>query len=562
MSTRTFDRNAALHSLRTDRFDVVVIGGGITGAGVVLDAASRGLRAALIERDDFASGTSSKSSKLVHGGIRYLQQGEVGLVYEALHERRRLLDNAPHLVEVLPFLIPLMTKGGLIPKKLSRTLGAAMWAYDVTGGWRIGKFHKRISTDEAIAHMPHLDPEKIGGAYLYYDATADDARLVVTVLRTAALQYGATIANRVSAVGFEKTDDGKAVGVIVDVGDGSGPFVVQAQAIVNATGVWADDVRSLDEHKHPRSIRPAKGVHITVPFDKVGNDIAGVIPVPSDRRSVFVVPWGESTYIGTTDTDYTGPVDDPVCTDEDRDYLLAALNYWSTLTLTADDVTGSWAGLRPLVAAADSGRTADLSRRHRVAPSDAGIVTVTGGKLTTYRRMAQDTVDLVVKEILDAPTRERTQKCQTKRLRLRGGDGLGTVSAAAAAVGITDPSIVASLTRRYGSEAKAVLLLVRDRPELAEPLVPGLPYLKAEAIFAVRHEMATTLDDVLSRRTRALLHVRDESERSARSVAALIAPELGWGADEIAAQVADFEARCARERVALAHRAPAPEVIR
>lgn len=551
MSTRTFDRAAALDSLRDDTFDLVVIGGGITGAGVVLDAASRGLRAALIERDDFASGTSSKSSKLVHGGIRYLQQGEVGLVYEALHERRRLLDNAPHLVEVLPFLIPLMTKGGLIPKKLSRTLGAAMWAYDVTGGWRIGKFHKRISTDEALVHMPHLNPDKIGGAYLYYDATADDARLVLTVLRTAALQFGATIANRVRAVGFEKDADGRAVGVEVDAGDGTGTFVIRTQAVVNATGVWADDVRSLDEHEHPRSIRPAKGVHVTVPFAKVGNDIAGVIPVPSDRRSVFVVPWGESTYIGTTDTDYSGPVDDPVCTEEDRDYLLAALNHWSTITLTPGDVTGSWAGLRPLVAEASSGRTADLSRRHRVVPSDANVVTVTGGKLTTYRRMAQDTVDLVVKKVVDAPTRERTRKCQTKRLRLRGADGRGAVASAARAIGIVDPAVVDSLTRRYGSEAKAVLSLVRARPDLGDPLVSGLPYLRAEAIFAVRHEMATTLDDVLSRRTRSLLHVRDESERAARSVAELIAPELGWSATEVDAQVAAYAARCERERDAL-----------
>ncbi len=283
-----FDRAAGLERLADGPFDVLVVGGGITGVGVALDAASRGLRTALVERDDFASGTSSKSSKLVHGGLRYLQQGEVRLVYQALRERQVLRRTAPHLVKVLPFLIPIFTKDGLISRRLARAMGSAMWMYDFTGGLRIGKLHKRLKTDEAMAHMPTLRRDRLAGAYLYYDAQADDARLVLTVARTAALDHGATLVNRVSLTGITKDDDGRVTGATVEA-DGR-TIAVTAHTIVNATGVWSDDVRALDEGTHPDSIRPAKGVHITVPWDLVQNDIAAVIPVPKDKRSVFVVP--------------------------------------------------------------------------------------------------------------------------------------------------------------------------------------------------------------------------------------------------------------------------------
>ncbi|HEY4376114.1 MAG TPA: glycerol-3-phosphate dehydrogenase/oxidase, partial [Acidimicrobiales bacterium] len=362
-----FVRADSLRRLADDPFDVLVVGGGITGAGVALDAASRGLRTALVERGDFASGTSSKSSKLVHGGLRYLQQGEVQLVYQALHERQRLRHNAPHLVKVLPFLLPVLTgAGSVIPRKLSRTLGTAMWAYDLTGGARIGKLHQRISAEEALAHMPTLPVERLAASYLYYDAQADDARLTLTVARTAAIDFGAVVANGVSLAGIEKDAAGRVIGARVRA-DGH-EIMVACKAIVNATGVWADDVRALDEAVHPDSIRPAKGIHITVPWSTVRNDIAAVIPVPRDKRSIFVVPWGDRTYIGTTDTDYDGPVDDPQCTREDVDYLLGAMKFTG---ITAADVTGTWAGLRPLVKSAASGRTADLSRKHRVHASDS-----------------------------------------------------------------------------------------------------------------------------------------------------------------------------------------------
>ncbi|NLA36677.1 MAG: FAD-dependent oxidoreductase, partial [Actinobacteria bacterium] len=258
-----FQRSQSIAHLRSETFDLVVIGGGITGAGVALDAASRGLSVALVERDDFSSGTSSKSSKLAHGGLRYLQQGDVQLVYEALAERHTMLKNAPHLVRLLPFLIPMVGKGGVIPAKVSRLLGSVMWGYDLTGGFRIGKFHKRLTKAEALAHMPTLPSEHLVSAYLYYDATVDDARLVVNVLRTASLHYGATIANRVAVTGLRHNTLGHVDGVHVSA-DGE-EFTIAARSVVNAAGVWSDEVRQLDEGRDPDSMRPAKGVHITVP---------------------------------------------------------------------------------------------------------------------------------------------------------------------------------------------------------------------------------------------------------------------------------------------------------
>jgi glycerol-3-phosphate dehydrogenase len=532
----SFERAASLRRLGAERFDVLVVGGGITGAGVALDAASRGLRTALVERDDFASGTSSKSSKLVHGGLRYLQQREVRLVYEALYERQRALENAPHLVRILPFLVPLMTRGGVIDRRLARLLGSALWAYDLSGGVRIGKRHHRIDVDTALAHMPSLARDRLSGAYVYYDAQADDARLTLTIARTAAEQ-GAVIANHTAVRGFVKEGD-RVVGARVEA-DGE-ELEVRARVVVNAAGVWADDVRALDEGRHPSSIRPAKGVHISLPWDKVRNDIAAIVPVPNDKRMVFVVPWGDTTYVGTTDTDYDGPLDDPPCTPDDVDYLLSALNGITEEKLTADDVVGTWAGLRPLQRRGRSTRTADLSRRHWVHVADSGVVTVTGGKLTTYRLMAADAVDAATETLGGEWPRSRT-----KHLRLFGGEGIAPPEAA------LEPSTHEHLTGRYGTEAETVRALTVDRPDLADPLVPGLPYLRAEATYAVRHEMARTLDDVLSRRTRARLLARDASGDAAASVAELVAPDLGWSDAERDAEVRAYRAAIDAERTQL-----------
>ncbi len=543
MPLGTFDRNDNITQLGVGTYDVLVIGGGITGAGVALDAAARGLRTALVERDDLASGTSSKSSKLVHGGLRYLQNGDVRLVYEALHERQRLLRNAPHLVKVLPFLIPVFTgKGGIIPKQVARALGSAMWMYDLTGGLRIGKVHRRLKGDAARAHMPTL-ADRLAWAYLYYDAQTDDARLTLTIARTAALDFGATVVNHATVTGLHKQGD-RVTGASVDTGGSQ--VDVHARVVINATGVWADDLRALDEGTHPNSIRPAKGIHITVPWHKVRNDIAAVVPVPKDRRSVFVVPWpgddgtvggpGSVTYIGTTDTDYEGDVDDPQCTADDVAYLLDAINSSVSEPLDDSDVIGTWAGLRPLVNDAGSGRTADMSRRHRVSTSDGGMVTVTGGKLTTYREMAQDAVDAALRAVGDALP-GRASRSRTRKLRLRGADGWEQVR---------DTDL--HLAERYGGEAGVLAAMVAADPALGEPLVPGLPYRRVEALYAVRYEMATTLDDVLSRRTRARLRNRDATAAAAADVAALVADELGWSEAEQAAQVAAYRDAAERER--------------
>ena len=552
-----FDRTAALARLRREPFDVLIIGGGITGAGVALDAASRGLRTALVERDDFASGTSSKSSKLVHGGLRYLQQKEYRLVYENLAERQRLLDNAPHLVRPLPFLIPIFGREGVLNKTVAKAYSTALWLYDVTGGIRIGKRHKRIAPDQALAHLPTLRSDMLAAAFLYYDAQADDARLTLTLARTAALEHGAVIANYCPVASLlRETSDGRVTGA--RLADGT---EIHAAVVVNATGVWADEVRAMDEGKDPDSIRPAKGIHITIPMDRLPCDIAAVVPVPSDRRSIFVVPWGDRVYLGTTDTDYDGPLEDPACTAEDIDYILDAINRFVSRPIRTSDVLGTWAGLRPLVKNEASVRTADLSRRHKVLVSDSGVVTITGGKLTTYRKMAQDTVDEVGRAL-----GRRIGRSATKSLRLRGAVGHADLLAPEAAVRLgIDRAVLDHLVSRYGSEARAIVDMITADHDLARPLVPTLPYVRAEAVFAVRHEMATTVDDVLSRRTRALLLARDAAAAAAHEVAALIAPELGWTPEEARANADAFAARASAERSAaglpstkLPEAAPAP----
>jgi glycerol-3-phosphate dehydrogenase len=427
-----------------------------------------------------------------------------------------------------------------------------MWMYDLTGGWRIGKFHRRLRKAAAFEHLPTMPVERLASAYLYYDAAVDDARLVLTVAKTAAA-HGAAVANgcRVVELMHRSGDAAGLVNGAVVEADGR-RFEINASVVVNAAGVWADDVRSLDEDEHPDSIRPAKGVHITVPWEKVRNDIAVVIPVPKDRRSLFVVPWGRNgdgtfrhTYVGTTDTEYDGPLDNPECTKDDIDYVLRALNASVTTGVTADDVTATWAGLRPLVKRGTSARTADLSRRHLVVRSPRGVITVTGGKLTTYREMAEDAVD----EVLDALGRRA--RCHTKKLRLLGADGYSENGTAALGSHLDD---------RYGALRTEIDQLVAERPSLGEVITAGLPYLKAEVVHATRDEMARSVDDVLSRRTRSRLLDRELAVAAAPEVGRLMAEDLGWNDAETERQVADFVSSCRREEEA-GHRAATVEPV-
>lgn len=553
-----FTRDAMLDRLRHETFDLVVIGGGITGAWVALDAAARGLRTALVERDDLASGTSSKSSKLVHGGLRYLQNGDVRLVYEALHERRRLMRAAPHLVDVMPFMIPVLTRDGLFPKKVAKALGSALWMYDLTGGWRIGRLHKRLDARRAHGHLPTMPAERLAGGYLYFDAAADDARLTLTVARTAA-EHGAVIVTRCPVVGLlpdEGAPNAPVDGVVVAPDDER--IEVRAAAVVNATGVWADDVARLEDPARPVSIRPAKGVHVTVPWELVRNDIAVVVPVRQDKRSLFVIPWGDNgdgtfryAYVGTTDTDHDGSLDDPQCDASDLDYVLRALNDAiaagpDSRPITSDDVTAVWAGLRPLLTSASSTATADLSRNHRVSVGPRGVVDIAGGKLTTGRLMAEHTIDTVEQQL--GRRRRRLRRSPTRRLRLHGA----TRDLA------ENGTLLGHLTRRHGTDAAAVLALVEADPTLGEPLVAGLPFLRAEAVHAVRHEMAMTLIDVLTRRTRCHLEDRAATEVAAPAVVDLLAPELGWDEAETARQLDAYRRLCATERAAAVVAAGSP----
>ncbi|MFM8856676.1 MAG: FAD-dependent oxidoreductase [Actinomycetota bacterium] len=575
-SSRPFDRGQMRTRLSSDVFDVLVIGGGITGLGAAVDAASRGLSTALVERHDFASGTSSKSSKLVHGGLRYLQQGDVRLVYEALHERRRLRRNARYLVEILPFMIPILTRDGLISRRIARALGSALWMYDITGGLLIGRIHRRLRKAKASAHLPSMDSGRLASAYVYYDARADDARLCIALARTAS-DHGATLLNYAEVVSISRPNlpvgDSHDIDThiyVTLVRDEFGTFEVRSRTIVNAAGVWVDEVLSKVHATGPVShesvsasgpastfgtIRPAKGVHITIPWDKVRNDIAVVIPVPKDRRSLFLVPWGPRadgtfthTYVGTTDTDYSGSRNDPQCTRNDIDYVVRALNHSLTTGITHNDIVGTWAGLRPLVVppetsegTASAGRTADLSRRHRVSVDDQAIVTVTGGKLTTYREMAEDAIDELA-PILGVSVRPLSRhRCRTKRLLLHGASRARRRSRFS--------RVDNHLWGRFGTDSPRIADLISRDESLGRPLVPGLPYLRAEVVFAVREEMALTVDDVLSRRTRALLFDRRGSREAARETALLMAPLLGWDEERVGREVRAFQEICDHESV-------------
>jgi len=597
----SMDRLRMLDRLASENFDVLVIGGGITGAGVALDASSRGLKTALVERSDFASGTSSKSSKMVHGGIRYLQQHDFRLVYEALHERQRLLDNAPHLVSPLPFLIPLLGRGGVVDRSVARTYSTALWIYDLTGGLRIGKRHRRISREELLRHLPTFRADRLVAGFLYYDARADDARLTLAILRTAALDFDAALANYAEVTGLLHDSAGQVRGALVkaaiskgiskgkewrprtpkpslsDVerppaaragapeepeemetaGGGVIEIEVRASAVVNATGVWADDIRALDEGRHPRSLRPAKGIHLSVPSSKLPADAAAVVPVRRDRRSIFIVPWPGNThvYIGTTDTDWEGSLDDPACSPDDVDYLVEATNAVLTDPISREDVTGAWAGLRPLLARSSKGgepsaRTADLSRRHSVRVSEGGLVSVTGGKLTTYRLMAEDAVDAAV-DRLPPGKRDERQRCLTRRLAIRGGadrerlDHLRCL-ATAAEYGL-EAATFQMLVGRYGTEVGDVLARAGGDRGLLEPLVEGLPHLKVEALWAIEHEMAESIDDIFSRRTRASLQDASASSRAALDplVQAMLAEAWGRPVEDVADEATAWASRLA-----------------
>lgn len=531
----TFQRAQALSALQTNQFDVVVIGAGMTGTGVAVDCASRGLKVALLDSGDFASGTSSKSSKMVHGGLRYLQQKEFRLVYENLRERQRLLENAPYLVRPLPFLIPLFGKDGVVSKTVTKAYATALRLYDITGGWRIGQRYRQIDKAEALRHLPTLKADALVSGFIYLDARGDDARVALTLARTA-VDHGAVAANYVRVAAVERNERGQVNAVLCHDEITGTDFTVRTSTIVNASGVWADAIFSMAENEESHRITPAKGVHISVPASKLPADVAAVFNVPGDRRSIFVVPFEDApyTFVGTTDTAYDGDLDTPDCNEDDVAYLLKAVNNSTSSNIGVADITGVWAGLRPLLAPQGgkelSERTADLSRRHQVTDSKDGVVHITGGKWTTYRQMAEDTVDALGHYF------PKLGKVKTKNLRLHG-----------VSKWVPETPLAKQLYMRFGDDARIILTLIGTDPTLGEPVIEGQSYIAGEFVFCAQEEMATSLIDLLTRRTRAHLHDARATLASTEKVARLVAPHLKWDESRISKEIASYQQLVARE---------------
>jgi glycerol-3-phosphate dehydrogenase len=511
--------------------DVLVIGGGVTGAGIALDAASRGMRVGLVERSDFASGTSSKSSKLVHGGLRYLEQREFGLVREASTERDLMMRLAPHLVEAIPFVLPVNGKW------LRAKFGAGLWAYDALASFKNLRVHKHLDADETENLVPALPKDKIKGGFIFYDCKTDDVRIVMEVL-VAAVRFGAVVANHTEAV---KVESGEVPVVTVrDQVDGN-EFDIYARRVVNAVGVWGDRVDSLAHEEIESRLRPSKGVHLVfsralLPLERA----AAFIPDAERKRMLFVIPWLDSVIVGTTDTPFEGDIDAPTVDEVDRSYCLDAVNSAFGLSLSESDIEGAYAGLRPLVAGRE-GATADLSRRHRVYDIAPGVIGITGGKLTTWRRMAKDAVDRLAEEL------GVEQPCKTQNIKLGSSDVNAlrlAVQGRSRKLGFSDET-VANLVRCYGDRALSVVDLAAESGAIG-PLVEGRAPVEAEAIYCARAEMVVHLADLLTRRTR--LALIDPAAGTTGSAASVLGAELGWSQGEIDAEVESHRSAIERER--------------
>lgn len=530
-------RDDAVSSL-PDAVDVLVIGGGITGAGVALDAVSRGASVALVERGDLAQGTSSRSSRLVHGGARYLSMGDITMVAEGVRERDRLRRMAPHLVLPLPFVIPTDTTAELA------LLRAGMTAYDALAMGRGVATHRRLAPAAVLRDAPGLARGFRRGGVRYWDCRTDDARLTLEVARGAAVR-GAVVAPYVEVTSLARSRD-RIVGATVRDVIGGGERTIAARWVVSASGVWAGAVQQLDAASDELEVTPARGVHLV--FDRQDLPVNSAVVVPSaagDRRRIFVIPWGDQVYVGTTDDLHDGDLDDPTVAPADAAYVLAGVNAAFGTSLSVEDAVAAWVGLRPLLRDARATGTADLSRRHAIVEGPAGLLTVTGGKLTTFRRMAADVVDRLARAE-GWPARSRTAALS---LGSAGDPATGRAHLRRAAGGLdVDPSLLDGLHHRHGDRAADVLRTAAEHDELA-PLVPGLPYLRGEVRWAARHELVGRLDDVLQRRLRVATRHREAGGGEAIGWAAdVLADELGWSRARRDAEVAGYLTAVRTER--------------
>ncbi|MFL6120272.1 glycerol-3-phosphate dehydrogenase/oxidase [Actinophytocola sp.] len=533
----TAEREEAWQRLGSETFDLVVIGGGVVGVGTALDAATRGLRVALVEARDLASGTSSRSSKLFHGGLRYLEQLEFGLVREALRERELMLTRlAPHLVKPVSFLYPLTHRVWERPYT-----AAGLLLYDTMGGARSVPGQKHLTRAGALRMVPALKRSALIGGIRYFDAQADDARHTMTVARTAA-HYGAVIRTSTQVVGFIREAD-RVSGVRVrDVEDGR-TLEVQANAVINCTGVWTDELQKLSGSRGRFRVRASKGVHIVVPRDRIVSE-SGLI-LRTEKSVLFVIPWRNHWIVGTTDTDWNLDLAHPAATKADIDYILHHVNEVLATPLTHDDIEGVYAGLRPLLAG-ESEETSKLSREHAVARVSPGLVAIAGGKYTTYRVMAADAVDAA-----SADLPGRLQPSITDKVPLLGADGyhalVNQVDQLGAKHGL-HPYRVRHLLDRYGSLVHEVLALADSRPELLRPLTAAPDYLQVEIVYAASHEGALHVEDTLARRTRISIEYPHRGVDCADQVAGLMGEILGWSEETVTREVDLYKARVEAER--------------
>lgn len=527
--------------------DLLVIGGGITGAGIARDAALRGIRTAVVDKGDFGGATSSRSSRLIHGGLRYLEQGDFRLVFEASHERRVLLRIAPHLVRPLPFLFPVYRGSRVPPWKLR----AGMWLYDALAAFRNVHTHRWLGRKQVARLEPRLRSKDLRGAALYYDAQADDARLVLATMRSAA-QAGALVANYAEATSLLKSDGSVRGAMVRDALSGS-TSPVRALVVVNATGPWVDSLRRRDDPDAPPLLRLTKGAHVAVPRARIGHAHAVTFTSPLDGRVMFVLPWDDLSYVGTTDTDDAGSPDETRATGADAVYLLRSVNaLFPDARLAPRDVVSTWAGLRPLLAPDRARSASEVSREHRVVEGPSGLITIAGGKLTTYRLMGRDVVDRVAKRLRVLDGRPLPPRSPTDRLPLPGGETADLEVLVEALQAREVPEARAwHLVRHYGSESAAVLNLVdRDR-SLGEPIIPGRPEIWAEVVHAVEREMAARLGDVLIRRLHLFYEDLAHGSAVSPAVADRMADLLGWDESRRDGELAEYAVEVKRARAFL-----------